>query len=71
MRRTILRELGFVVLLTISVYLLTWVTACSSDIASPQLLEGGAPIPAAEFSAPSCAVSAPSFQQIVRYDISY
>jgi hypothetical protein len=71
MKRTILRELGFVVLLTLSVYLLTLVTACSSDISSPQLLESVDAIPATAISTSSCAASAPSFQQVVRYDISY
>ena len=69
MRRIILREVAFVVLLTISVFLLTLVTACgayetSSPLPAPASEAGVRPVAA-------CGVPAASFEQAVYYDVSY
>jgi hypothetical protein len=66
MRRIILREVAFVVLLTISVFVLTLVTACGYETNSPY--------PARDVSARPvavCGVPAASFEQAVYYDVSY
>ena len=71
MRRIILREVAFVVLLTISVFLLTLVTACGGyETSSPYPAPVAAPQTVIQ-PVGGCVVPAASFEQAVYYDVSY